>query len=212
MVTTLSSLQGYYARSAALWEIQAALKMRPIAGDLRLGYRFLDKLGPVLATPRDRKEVVASILRMREAGMKASTTGMTPTMDLKSGWGGLRDVEFLVQGLQLIHGPGNPVLFEGNTLLALDLLQTYEILTDGVVSQLKEDYLFLRRIEHYLQIYEDRQIHSLPKDPDELDALAKRVLGIHADGGALTKALEETFARINEAYVTYLLQGIVKSC
>jgi glutamate-ammonia-ligase adenylyltransferase len=85
-------------------------------------------------------------------------------------------------------------------------------LTDGVVSQLKEDYLFLRRIEHYLQIYEDRQIHSLPKDPDELDALAKRVLGIHADGGALTKALEETFARINEAYVTYLLQGIVKSC
>jgi glutamate-ammonia-ligase adenylyltransferase len=72
---------------------------------------------------------------------------------------------------------------------------------------LKEDYLFLRRIEHYLQIYEDRQIHTLPKDPDELNALSKRVLGRHADASSFTETLEDALNRINDAYITYLIRG-----
>ena len=87
-------------------------------------------------------------------------SGATP--DVKSGFGGLRDVEFLVQGLQLIHGRRIPSLLEGNTLNALEPLEKENVLPEPVVRGLGEDYLFLRQIEHCLLIFEDRQIDAIP--------------------------------------------------
>jgi glutamate-ammonia-ligase adenylyltransferase len=144
---------------------------------------------------------------MRRSAVKHAHNGQYQGIDVKSGLGGLRDIEFLVQGLQLIHAPQRPALLEGNTLTALDLVQDSGILPEGVVSDLREDYLLLRRIEHCLQIMEDLQIHSLPTEKDKLDALAKRVLGHNADGKEFANLLEDHLARTHGFYRKYLIEG-----
>ena len=194
----------YYRRNASLWEIQAALKMRPVAGNLKLGNEFLEKLKPLLLQRRKREDIVHSIDSMRRAAVKSTSAGPGSTLDVKSGTGGIRDVEFLVQGLQLIHGPQNPGILGGNTLAALDSLQEIGILPGAITTRLKEDYIFLRRTEHYLQILEDRQIHALPKDPDALRVLGRRMMGGDIDTAKFMEILDHTLERIHDAYVTYL--------
>jgi glutamate-ammonia-ligase adenylyltransferase len=207
LVPTFSGFLRYFGRSASLWEIQAALKMRPIAGNLRLGYDFLEKIRPILLEHRNHKNIMDSIEKMRNGAMKPLLNDVSPTVDVKSGFGGLRDVEFLVQGLQLIHGPNNPVLIDGNTLLSLDLLRENGILPERATDQLKEDYVFLRKTEHYLQLLEDRQTHALPKDPDQLSALAKRMLGSDREAKHFMDLMNECLKRIHDAFTKYLLDG-----
>jgi len=204
LIPSDTGLMEYYRHSASLWEIQAALKMRPVAGNVRMGYDFLEQLRPLLLKPRSPREVVKTIEKMRQASVQNLSTGPASTPDLKSGIGGLRDVEFLVQGLQLIHGPKNPEILGGNTLGALDKLLEAGILPHETVTQLKEDYIFLRRTEHYLQILEDRQIHALPRDPAERHALAKRMMGAQTDAAHFMDVLDQCLARIHQAYRTHL--------
>ena len=116
-------------------------------------------------------------------------------------------MEFLVQGLQLIHGPKNHHVLTGNTLIALDRLRDAGILPETLVAQLRADYLFLRRVEHHLQILEDRQVHALPNTSKELVALAKRVQGVDTTAEQFTEALENAFSRIRQAYTAYLLEA-----
>jgi len=204
LVPSWSSLVRYYYDLASLWEVQAALKMRPVAGNVRLGYSFLEKIRPVLLRGWKREDIARSIEKMRIMGVKTHS-GATP--DVKSGVGGLRDVEFLVQGLQLIHGGRIPSLLEGNTLNALELLGKENVLPEPVASALKEDYLFLRRVEHYLQVLEDRQIHAIPKDKRELKALARRLLGTDGNEDRFMEKLNACLQRIHDSYVRYLIEG-----
>jgi len=209
LVPTTMSLLDYYKRKASLWEIQAALKMRPVAGNLRLGWAFLEELKPLFLQPRSPVEIVKSIRRMRSAALKTSSQGPGATVDVKTGLGGLRDVEFLIQGLQLIHAPTHPGILGANTLIAMEALCEAGILPEEAARQLKEDYLFLRRIEHYLQIMEDRQVHVLPRDPADLGALARRILGVNANGEQFMTLLNERITRVRDAYRHHLpgLQG-----
>ncbi|MBW2073830.1 MAG: glutamate-ammonia-ligase adenylyltransferase [Deltaproteobacteria bacterium] len=207
LVPSVSALIDYYRNVASLWEIQAALKIRPVAGHLQIGDHFLEKIRPVLLQRRKREAIVHAIEKMRKAAIKTCSRRNRPIRDVKSGMGGLRDVEFLVQGLQLIHGPDHPGLLERNTLNALEGLQKTDILPEPVAAQLREDYVFLRRVEHYLQILEDRQIHALPKDPDELTALAKRVLGAEGNASHFMEQLEGCLKRIRAAYISYLVES-----
>ncbi|HYR02383.1 MAG TPA: hypothetical protein VES58_03490, partial [Syntrophobacteria bacterium] len=121
--------------------------------------------------------------------------------------GGLRDVEFLVQGLQLIHAGDQPEILEGNTLAALKRLCDAGLLQDSVSEQLRHDYLFLRVVEHYLQILEDRQIHAVPDDSAELTALAKRVLGPEEEGSSFREKLEACTRRVRETYARHLVEA-----
>jgi glutamate-ammonia-ligase adenylyltransferase len=205
LVPSWSSLVRYYAEAASLWEIQAALKMRPVAGNLRLGYSFLEKVRPLLLQGWKREDVARSIEKMRTVGVKTHS-GAAP--DVKSGIGGLRDVEFLVQGLQLIHGRRIPSLLEGNTLNALELLGRENVLAETVAHGLKEDYLFLRRVEHCLQIFEDRQIHSIPKNKKELKSLARRLLGPEGNEERFMEKLDGCLHRIHEGYTRYLIETV----
>jgi len=207
IVTSTSGLLQYYGNSASLWEVQAALKMRPVAGNITMGYDFVSRMRSILLRDRNRQGIVASIEKMRREAIKSNAGGRRTSVDVKSGMGGLRDVEFLVQGLQLIHAPKTPGLIEENTLIALDLLLEANILPEALVSQLKEDYIFLRRTEHYLQILEDLQIHALPTDPDQLSALSKRMLGVGAEASQFLEVLNRCLGRIHEAYENYLLGG-----
>jgi glutamate-ammonia-ligase adenylyltransferase len=203
LVPSWSSLVRYYTEVASLWEIQAALKMRPVAGNPRLGYSFLEKIRPVLLQHWKKEDVARSIERMRVIGVKSH---FGATHDVKSGIGGLRDVEFLVQGLQLIHGAKIPSLLEGNTLNALELLGKEDILAESVAIGLKEDYLFLRRVEHCLQILEDRQIHAIPMDRKELKTLALRLLGPEATVDQFMEKLSGCLQRIHDSYSRYLME------
>jgi glutamate-ammonia-ligase adenylyltransferase len=123
---------------------------------------------------------------------------------VKSGSGGLRDIEFLVQGLQLLHAVEHPELVEGNTLKALEALHQARLLSDSASAQLSEDYIFLRRVEHYLQILEDQQIHALPEDASALGALAKRMLGVTAGAEEFLRRLQECQERVRRTYSAWL--------
>jgi glutamate-ammonia-ligase adenylyltransferase len=206
LVSTISGLRKYYAATASLWEIQAALKLRPIAGNLKMGDDLLRKIRPILLLPRSRDQVAGGIENMRRQVISRVDSGHGGT-DVKNGWGGLRDIEFLAQGLQLIHAHQCPRLIEGNTLRALDLLHEEGLLRSEDAGHLKEDYLFLRLVEHRLQILDDRQIHRVPVETEKIDILAKRVLGGDSTGNLFMDRLNAARERIRKAYVHYLLDG-----
>jgi len=166
----------------------------------------LRRIEPLITEERSRREVVASIERMRNAHLTPRSQGLISAIDVKSGLGGLRDIEFLVQGLQLLYAAEAGRRPEGHTLTALGALSEIGRLPAAVVDRLAEDYTFLRRIEHYLQILEDRQTHTLPQDPQELDALSKRMLGVGQDSNAFLATLDTCLTRVRDTYTRYLLE------
>lgn len=205
LVYSLSALKAYYQEKAALWEIQALLKLRPVAGHRPFGQRALDELRAILLQPRDQREIAVSIQKLREQAIGKSLGKLNdPSLDIKSGVGGIRDIEFLVQGLQLMHAPKQHDLLEGNTLNALTLLEKAKRIPSEVTEQLVESYVFLRRVEHYLQILHDRQNHALPKDPVELSALAKRVLGLNATPEQFSEILQAHRDAVRKTYLKFL--------
>jgi glutamate-ammonia-ligase adenylyltransferase len=207
LVPSFSGLMDYYHREASLWEIQAALKARPVAGNLGLGSRLLEEMRSILLERRDTEKIVGSIEAMRQAAVRKVGRLLGGGPDVKNGEGGVRDVEFLVQGLQLVHGPDRPELITGNTLEALGSLKEVGLLPETTCTQLEEDYLLLRRVEHALQVLEDRQTHTLPKDPVERTALARRLFGREGDEARLSEELEACMLRVRKAYTTYLLKA-----
>lgn len=208
LVPSFSGLMDYYRREASLWEIQAALRIRPIAGDPGLGNRFLKEMRCILLERRDTEKIVRSIEAMRQASVRKAGRSLSGGQDVKNGEGGIRDVEFLVQGLQLIHGPERPELLTGNTLEGLGALEEARLLPEAVRAQLEEDYLLLRRVEHFLQILEGRQTHALPKDPAERKALARRLFGREGDEKRLAEELKACMLRVRKAYTSYLLESV----
>ncbi|MBN2124934.1 MAG: glutamate-ammonia-ligase adenylyltransferase [Deltaproteobacteria bacterium] len=207
LVPALSGLISYYRERAALWEIQAAIKMRPVAGDMQTGYVLLEQLKPLLVQRRSRESIVRSIEDMRRAAWRNTRGRLKPVLDVKKGPGGLRDIEFLVQGLQLMYAADEPSLLEGNTLRSIELLEAHHIIAGASAAEIREDYLFLRRVEHTLQILEDRQIHALPSDPTQVDALARRVEGPGADGKGFLDRVRQCLTRVRKAHSGLLLQG-----
>jgi glutamate-ammonia-ligase adenylyltransferase len=174
LVSSVESHLEYLASSAQLWEKQAMLKARVIAGDMQLGKSFLKRAEHLLFnTPSETvRESVRQMKQKIEAGL--ARTGKT-WGEVKLGQGSIRDVEFVVQYLQLIHGGKEPAVRSFNTLDALVRLadcgflhaDEYRLLTDG--------YVFLRTIEHALQLVHNKQTHELPQDEAELRYLARRL-------------------------------------
>ena len=203
LVSSLSALVGYYEKEASLWEIQALIKARPVAGNLRLGQQFMKKVRALLLKAYDRRELINSIESMRKQIFKKRSGDISAEVNVKLSSGGIRDVEFLVQALQLLYAHEHPELLGGNTVKALaELGKT--VLAKAAAERLKEDYLFLRRIEHFLQIHEDLQTHTLPDDPAALDTLAKRLLGLEADSGLFLERVLSCLARVEKAFNTHL--------
>jgi glutamate-ammonia-ligase adenylyltransferase len=200
LVFTVAALDEYWGGDAAPWEMQALLKARPVAGDRALGEAFVEAARRRLLVPRGRTEVAAGIDTLRREAVRGLSRSLLTTTDIKTGLGGLRDVEFLAQGLQLSHAHDHPRLMCGGTLPALKALVEEGILAKEISEQLADDYIFLRRVEHFLQIYEDRQTHSLPRDPSQLRALARLMLGSGASSEQLLSALDERFRRVRSTY------------
>ncbi|MFC3576512.1 bifunctional [glutamine synthetase] adenylyltransferase/[glutamine synthetase]-adenylyl-L-tyrosine phosphorylase [Streptomyces yaanensis] len=179
LVRTLSSHLAYYQRWAKTWEFQALLKARPVAGDMDLGEEYIATLSPLVWQAAERENFVADVQKMRRR-VVANIPAAEVERELKLGPGGLRDVEFAVQLLQLVHGRSDASLRSGTTLDALKALAVggYVGRADG--AQLDDAYRFLRSMEHRIQLYRLRRTHLVPVDEDDLRRLG-RSLGLRTD-------------------------------
>ncbi|GAA2756553.1 bifunctional [glutamine synthetase] adenylyltransferase/[glutamine synthetase]-adenylyl-L-tyrosine phosphorylase [Actinopolymorpha rutila] len=179
LVRSVASYDAYYQRWAKTWEFQALLKARAVAGDRELGARFLEVVDPLVWRAAERDGFVADVQAMRRRVVDHIPAAQLDRQ-LKLGPGGLRDVEFAVQLLQLVHGRSDPSLRRASTLRALDALTAggYVGRDDG--AALAEAYRFLRTLEHRIQLSRLRRTHLLPEDEQDLRALG-RSLGLWAE-------------------------------
>jgi glutamate-ammonia-ligase adenylyltransferase len=161
LVRTLASHQEYYERWAKTWEFQALLKARPIAGDGELGEQYVQATRPLVWRAAERDGFVTEVQAMRQR-VEANIPRKEVERDLKLGPGGLRDIEFAVQMLQLVHGRGDDELRSRSTLGGLAALTAggYVGREDG--SELASSYRFLRTLEHRIQLHKLRRTHLLP--------------------------------------------------
>ncbi len=205
LVQSLTSLVRYFREKASLWEVQALLKLGPVAGKSILAYRFLEEVKDTMIS-LDPREVKKSIHRLRESSIREKEKGLASGFDVKNGRGGIRDIEFLVQGLQLAGAGEQPDLLTGNTLQAMTILETLGLLSRKEAEELKEDYRLFRRVEHFLQLYEDRQTHVLPEDEANLKALARRVFGFREGQDRFMEDIEARRERVRGYYRRYIME------
>jgi glutamate-ammonia-ligase adenylyltransferase len=179
LVRTLASHQAYYKRWASTWEFQALLKARPVAGDLELGQAYVQALSPLVWTAAERADFVVDVQAMRRRVVAHLPAGVAER-ELKLGPGGLRDVEFAVQLLQLVHGRAEESLRVRATLPALAALRDGGFVGRDDAISLADAYAFLRTTEHRVQLARMRRTHLVPDDPAVLLRLA-RSMGFRAD-------------------------------
>ncbi|MFE1266226.1 bifunctional [glutamine synthetase] adenylyltransferase/[glutamine synthetase]-adenylyl-L-tyrosine phosphorylase [Streptomyces sp. NPDC058757] len=179
LVRTLSSHLAYYQRWAKTWEFQALLKARPVAGDPELGSAYVDAVSPMVWQAAERENFVTDVQAMRRR-VVATIPVDRVDRELKLGPGGLRDVEFAVQLLQLVHGRSDATLHSGSTLGALAALAAGGYVGRADAAQLDEAYRFLRAMEHRIQLYRLRRTHLVPEGEEDLRRLG-RSLGLRTD-------------------------------
>ena len=172
LVRTLASHLAYYDRWAKTWEFQALLKARPAAGDRDLGERYAKAVAPLVWHASQRENFVEDVQAMRRRVVATLPKNMAGR-ELKLGPGGLRDIEFAVQLLQLVHGSADDRLRVPATLPALTALADGGYVGRADADDLAQAYRFLRQTEHLLQIYQLRRTHTLPTDPAVLRRLGR---------------------------------------
>ncbi|MFD7298078.1 bifunctional [glutamine synthetase] adenylyltransferase/[glutamine synthetase]-adenylyl-L-tyrosine phosphorylase [Streptomyces sp. NPDC059897] len=172
LVRTLSSHLAYYQRWAKTWEFQALLKARPVAGDLDLGEEYVAAVSPMVWQVSERENFVPDVQKMRKRVVANIPVGDVDR-ELKLGPGGLRDVEFAVQLLQLVHGRADSALRSGTTLNALAALADGGYVGRVDAVQLDDAYRFLRTLEHRIQLYKLRRTHLVPEDDADLRRIGR---------------------------------------
>jgi glutamate-ammonia-ligase adenylyltransferase len=205
LVTSLSSFAHYHSGSAQVWERQALLRARPIAGDARLAAAFMAERAAILARPLPA-DVGAEIHRIRLRMETELAHETTKRRDFKTGRGGILDVESVVQFLQLRHGPAHPALFEVDTIAAhLERLPRLGLLAPDDAAALQRGWQFLHRLSSRLRIVENRSISDLDEERGDLEGLARR-LGYTSPqraGGARRALLEDYRQRTGDIRAVY---------
>ncbi|HLU96607.1 MAG TPA: bifunctional [glutamine synthetase] adenylyltransferase/[glutamine synthetase]-adenylyl-L-tyrosine phosphorylase, partial [Thermobifida alba] len=176
LVRPLAGHVAYYERWAKTWEFQALLKARPIAGDAELGAAYVEAIGPLVWQAAGRPDFVEDVQAMRRR-VEAHIPRAEADRQLKLGRGGLRDIEFAVQLLQLVHGRSDESLRSGNTLEALEALSRGGYVGRRDAADMADSYRFLRRVEHLLQLHRLRRTHLLPDARTESGQRELRRLG-----------------------------------
>ena len=214
LARSLASTLSYYDTLGRTWERQALIKLRPVAGDLKLGEQFLRAIEPFIFRKYLSFAEINEIKALkRRIEQKAGHTGAPhPSLppdgggkgwgEVKTGHGGIRDIEFTIQFLQLLNGGDLPELRQRNTLLAMQSLEDVGCLTDQEYQILNDAYRFLRKTEHRLQLLFDLQTHRLPDGTDELRKLALRM----GYKDHLPRIVDETASESGEPDATALSQ------
>lgn len=202
IVLPVDAAISYYESSALPWERAAFIRAGFAAGDAEVGRYFLEALHPFVWRRSLDFGAIGEIqsLTRRIRDHYAQGQGFGLGFDLKRGRGGIREVEFFVQIHQLIHGGRQPELRAPGTLGALAALAAAGRIDAGDAAALREAYRLFRTVEHRLQMIDDRQTHSLPRDREALDEVA-RLHGL-AGGEALLDLLRPHTARVEGIYGT----------
>ena len=195
VILSLEGYRAYLEERAELWERQALIKARFCAGDPGVAARFFDLVRPFVFRPGIEPEIVAAIRGMKaqiDASLRAKGV---QRRHVKLGVGGIREVEFLVQALQLLYSGDDPWLRERNSLRAIFRLTERGYLPQSLGRFLGEALRFLRTVEHRLQIVDEFQTHTLPEEPAALARLARR-LGSTALPVAARRGFEAEYRRV----------------
>jgi [glutamine synthetase] adenylyltransferase / [glutamine synthetase]-adenylyl-L-tyrosine phosphorylase len=203
---SLEGAKQYYASRGRDWELQMLIKARIAAGDRQPGRELLEFVEPLIyRTTTDFRTIEAvSETRARiheKLRLDKQRHGTPSGADVKLTKGGIRDIEFLVQCLQRLHGGREPWVRHGGTLLALSRLRDKELLSPLEYARLASAYQFMRHLEHRLQFDEDRQTHTLPEAKDRLDLLARKMpsSGLPS-AGTLERELDHHFTGVQDLY------------
>lgn len=175
LVRSIASALAYYRERGETWERQALLKLRPVAGDLVLGEKLVGELQSFVHRRYLSSRAINEIKALKRRIENRTEARDETYRDVKTGFGGIRDIEFVVQFLQLVNGGRMPTLRTGNTLDALRKLASAGCLQESEAEDLTRAYRLLRRIEHGLQLESGEQTHRVPDRPDALAALAVRL-------------------------------------
>ena len=198
--------RAYYSGRARDWEKQMLIKARISAGESGPGDALLEFVEPLIyQSSLDFRAVEAvSETRQRISEKLAAKRGAPGGLDVKLTPGGIRDIEFLVQCLQRLHGGREQWVRHGGTVFALFRLRDKGFLSDGEYARLSAAYSFLRYLEHRLQMEEDRQTHTLPSDPARLELLARKMppdsAGVTLDADGLQQRLQAHLSAVREIY------------
>ena len=197
----------YYESMGQNWERAAMIKARPVAGDLALGWRFLEAIRPFIWRRGLDFAAVADIHAMKRRIDAHKGTALTASRDpvariaghnVKLGEGGIREIEFMAQTLQLVWGGRDPTFRTPMTLAALRLLSRAGLVPARAATELSTAYRFLRQVEHRLQMVADRQTHEVPKAPADIARIAT-FMG-YPDSAAFAKALLRQLGRVRAHY------------
>ena len=225
LLSSLSSIVEYYENAAAPWEFQALIKLKPIAGNLILGEELLGNLREIFYRTWEQHNPLENIASMRKksAAHHLGSSAQTPIenettsssdlqrdfadhphpdilgLDVKNAHGGIRDIEFFLQGQQILHGRQHPAILTGNTLRGLYLLGRSGIISGETGELLSGHYRFLRRVEHYLQLTDNRQLHCLPGDPEAMHKLIRCIQPTWSDEQFL-RYFKSILREVHEAY------------
>ena len=204
LVSSPDGFIGYLNKHALQWEKQALLKARVIAGNRQVGQSFIRQVQPFLFGGA-AETVRADVFAMKQRTEAFLQERGRAWGDVKLGEGSIRDVEFVTQFLQMANGAERPQVINSNTLESLDRLRAVGLLTAQEVRVLSSGYIFLRTIEHHLQMMDYRQTHTLPDDPEAIVSLARR-LGFEdnqADAKFLVRYSQHATA-IREVYLRHV--------
>jgi [glutamine synthetase] adenylyltransferase / [glutamine synthetase]-adenylyl-L-tyrosine phosphorylase len=207
LVRSLTSVENYYAGYGETWERMALQKARGIAGDEELLYEFQHRLQPFIFPRAVSDDLLTEIADLKQR-IERDLVGVEDLhRNVKLGYGGIREIEFIVQTLQILHGSRHAFLQEPSTLKALTALAELEMLDFAAVDALRHAYIFLRAVEHRLQIIDERQTHTLPANPDGRCLIA-RSLGYESveafdqQLGEHTNAVRQIFQQLLESRAT----------
>jgi len=201
LAQSLASTLAYYRRTGETWERQALLKARVIAGDRALGEAFVaDVREWVFGRGLDFEEI-AALKRIKQRIEDSTIVRGEEMREVKLGYGGIRDVEYVIQFLQLLHGARNPEVRHHNSLTALRLLEKAGAILPSERDVLDDAYRFLRLVEHRLQLVQGAQVHRIPVDEAQAKALARRCgfpgpLPFHDAYRARADAVRRVFERL----------------
>jgi glutamate-ammonia-ligase adenylyltransferase len=209
LVRSLDSHLAYYERWAKSWEFQALLKARAIAGDADLGARYVAAMQPKVWTSAARENFVDSVQRMRERVTEHIPADDVP-YQLKLGPGGIRDIEFTVQLLQLVHGLSDESIRQRGTIPALESLVAGGYIGRQDAAVFARDYRLLRVLEHRLQLRGLSRTHLMPRTPDALRVLA-RASRLAETGDAVQRLWESVKREVREIHVRLFYRPLLSA-
>ncbi|MBI1922132.1 MAG: bifunctional [glutamate--ammonia ligase]-adenylyl-L-tyrosine phosphorylase/[glutamate--ammonia-ligase] adenylyltransferase [Geobacter sp.] len=201
LASSLRSAEIYYESWGQSWERSAMLKARPVAGSPEVGEQFLRLIEPFVYRKYLDYNLVEDIMGMKKKIDASLARELEGEYNIKLGRGGIREIEFFIQALQLVYAGKNRALRPRNSLEALAALRDARLIKEEDYTDLREAYRFLRTVEHRIQVVQERQTHNLPRKDEEMLALARRCGFMRRDGMVkFRQALESHRSRVSAIY------------